>query len=107
MKQLLIQIDDQTAERIEQIAPGRHRKRSEFLRAVIARAVAEELEKRTRAAYLRWPDEPGAFDAAEWAADEEAMHPHEPPRPAAVRRAQDHPRRPARARTRRNRGGAR
>jgi hypothetical protein len=75
MKQLLIQLDDTTAALLEEIAPGRSHKRSEFLRAVIARAVHEALEQRTREAYERWPDEVPAFDAREWASEAEALHP--------------------------------
>ena len=58
MKQLLVQFDDQTVALLERIAPGRSRKRSEFIRRAVARALQDELERRTRAAYERWPDEP-------------------------------------------------
>jgi predicted transcriptional regulator len=74
MKQLLVQFDDQTSALLERIAPGRSRKRSEFIRRAVARALQDELERRTRAAYERWPDEPATFDPNEWARAE-AVHP--------------------------------
>lgn len=75
MKQILIQLDDATAARLEEVAPGKSRKRSEFLRGVIARGVQDALERKTREAYERWPDAAPAFDAAEWADAAEAVHP--------------------------------
>jgi predicted transcriptional regulator len=75
MKQLLVQFDDQTSALLEQIAPGRSRKRSEFIRRAVARALQDELEQRTRAAYEQWPDEPARFDPSEWASSTEAVHP--------------------------------
>jgi hypothetical protein len=75
MKQLLIQLDDATAAQLEHVAPGKSRKRSEFLRGVIARGVQEALEANTRKAYERWPDAPPPFDAADWADESEALHP--------------------------------
>ncbi|HEY6560965.1 MAG TPA: hypothetical protein VI072_27000 [Polyangiaceae bacterium] len=75
MKQILIQLDDALAAQLEKVAPGRSRKRSDFLRAVIGRALQDVLEMRTRKAYRKWPDEPSPFDAAGWADDKEAMRP--------------------------------
>ena len=75
MKQILIQLDDQTAARLEKIAPGRSRRRSEFLRGVIARALQEAEERRTKQAYERWPDVVRPIDAAEWADEGEALRP--------------------------------
>lgn len=80
MKQILIQVDDETAARLERIAPGRSRKRSEFLRGVIARALQDAEERRTRQAYARWPDAVRPVDPAEWADEQEALR---PPRGAA------------------------
>ena len=86
MKQLLVQFDDQTSALLERIAPGRSRKRSEFIRRAVARALQDELERRTRAAYETWPDEPIAFDPNEWASHAEAVHPVKArPRRRAVR----------------------
>lgn len=75
MKQLLVQFDDQTAALLERIAPGRSRKRSDFIRRAVARALRDELERRTRTAYETWPDEPAAFNPEEWASRSEAVHP--------------------------------
>lgn len=75
MKQLLVQFDDKTCELLERVAPGRSRKRSEFIRRAVARALQDELEQRTRAAYERWPDEPATFDPNEWTSPAEAVHP--------------------------------
>lgn len=56
MKQLLIEIDAETAEKLEKIAPGRARLRSEFIRAAIRRALWEIEERATEEAYRRQPD---------------------------------------------------
>lgn len=74
----MIQLDDATAAQLEKVAPGSSRKRSEFLRAVIARAVHETLELRTREAYRKWPDQPEVSQAAEWADADEALRPSPP-----------------------------
>jgi predicted transcriptional regulator len=73
MKQILVQLDDRTARQLEAVAPGRSRKRSEFIRQAIAKALLELAERQTRAAYARTPDEPAVFNAAEWADDTEAL----------------------------------
>jgi predicted transcriptional regulator len=75
MKQVLVQFDDQTSALLERVAPGRSRKRSEFIRRAVARALLEELERGTRAAYDKWPDEPATVDPDEWASEAEAVHP--------------------------------
>ena len=80
MKQVLVQFDDQTAGLLERVAPGRSRKRSEFIRRAVARALLEELERGTRAAYEKRPDEPAMFDPGAWAPDDEAVHPVNAPR---------------------------
>ena len=78
MKQIMIQLDDALAKELEKVAPGRSRKRSEFLRGVIARALQARLEVGTRQAYERWPDEAQPIDPDAWASDEELVRP--PPR---------------------------
>ena len=92
-KQLIIEIEPEMAERLERIAPARPRRRSEFIRMAIRKALWDLEERRTEEAYRRLPDtlEPAYFDAREW---EPASSP--PPR----RR-----RRPGRVR--RGRGGSR
>lgn len=81
MKQILVQLDDAVARELEKVAPGRGRRRSEFLRGVIARALLEVREVQTRRAYARFPDAVPHFDPAEWAPEEDAIHP-----PQRVRR---------------------
>jgi hypothetical protein len=71
----MIQLDDATAAELEKVAPGSNRKRSEFLRGVIARALHETLERETRKAYEKWPDEIAPVLREEWADDAEAVHP--------------------------------
>lgn len=56
MKQVLIELDDETASRLEVVAPARSRRRSEFIRAAIGKALGEAEEQRTREAYARQPD---------------------------------------------------
>jgi predicted transcriptional regulator len=57
MKQLLVEIDDQTAIELERVAPAKSRMRSEFIRRAIRRALWDEEERATREAYLQQPDE--------------------------------------------------
>ena len=68
MKSLLIELDPDTAARLEQVAPSRSRRRSEFIRAAIRRALWELEERATEAAYLRQPDsaEDAYVDPAVW-----------------------------------------
>jgi Arc/MetJ-type ribon-helix-helix transcriptional regulator len=75
MKQILVQLDDRLAAELEKVVPGRSHKRSAFIRHALTRALQEELERKTRAAYEKWPDEPVALDPAGWAPEAEAMHP--------------------------------
>ena len=56
MKQLLIELDDETAEKLEQVAPGRSRRRSQFIRSAIRRALWELEEQATAEAYRKQPD---------------------------------------------------
>ena len=56
MKQLLVEVDDEMAGRLERIAPARSRRRSEFIRAAIGKALAEVEEEHTAAAYREQPD---------------------------------------------------
>lgn len=85
MKQIMIQLDDATAAELEKIAPGKSRKRSQFLRAAIARLVHERLDLATREAYEKWPDEAPPVESSDWAAEDEAVHP--PRRTRARQRA--------------------
>jgi metal-responsive CopG/Arc/MetJ family transcriptional regulator len=73
MKQILVQLDDRTAQQLEAAVPARSRKRSEFIRQAIAKALLELAERSTRAAYARMPDDKAQFNAAEWADANEAL----------------------------------
>jgi len=67
MKQFLIEIDDEMAAHLDAVAPARSRRRSDFVRAAIRRALWELRERETEAAYKRMPDaEPAYFDPAVW-----------------------------------------
>lgn len=56
MKQVIVELDDQTVEQLEQVAPGRSRQRSEFIRTAIRKALWEAEEHRTAEAYRKQPD---------------------------------------------------
>lgn len=56
VKQILVELDADTADRLERAAPARSRRRSEFIRDAIRRALWELEERETRAAYLQEPD---------------------------------------------------
>lgn len=56
MKQILVELDEPLAERLEQVAPARSRRRSEFIRAAIGKALCEVEEQRTAEAYRQLPD---------------------------------------------------
>lgn len=71
MKQILVEVDDETAARLDEVAPTRSRKRSEFIRAAIRRALWELQERATEEAYRRLPDtDPVYFDPGAWEARE-------------------------------------
>ncbi len=66
--QILIEIDERLAERLDRVAPSRSRKRSEFVRAAIQRALWDAEEKATEEAYARHPDSAADayLDEAAW-----------------------------------------
>ncbi len=68
MKQLLIEIDDDVAAQLERVAPGRARRRSEFIRTAIRRALWELEEQSTAEAYREQPDsaDDAYVDARVW-----------------------------------------
>jgi len=68
MKQLLIELDDETAEKLEHVAPARSRRRSQFVRTAIRRALWELEEQATAEAYRIQPDssEDAYVDARVW-----------------------------------------
>jgi predicted transcriptional regulator len=70
MKQLLIEIDEEMATRLERVAPTRSRRRSDFIRDAIRRALWELEERATAQAYARQPDSvrEAYLDATVWEA---------------------------------------
>lgn len=58
---ILVELDAEMAARLERIAPARSRRRSEFIRAAIRKALWELEEQLTANAYSRIPD--SAHDA--------------------------------------------
>lgn len=68
MKSLLVEVDDDLAARMERVAPARSRRRSEFVRAAILKALWDAEERATAEAYARQPDNSPevAFDPAVW-----------------------------------------
>jgi Arc/MetJ-type ribon-helix-helix transcriptional regulator len=77
MRQIIVEVDEGTAQELERIAPSRARKRSEFVRRALRRALDDEAERRMADAYRRQPDdaEPERVDPEAW----------EPPKPATRR----------------------
>jgi predicted transcriptional regulator len=68
VKQLLVEVDDDIAASLEHVAPARSRRRSEFIRMAIRKALWEEQERATAEAYRRHPDSAGDayLDASVW-----------------------------------------
>lgn len=68
MAQILVQIPDQMLADLEAVAPGSSRKRSQFIRLALQKALMEVRDVSTVEAYRRQPDD-GAdyFDPREWA----------------------------------------
>jgi predicted transcriptional regulator len=68
MKSFLIELDDDVAAMLEEVVPGRSRRRSEFIRAAIRRALWDLEERKTAEAYRREPDSASAAysDPAVW-----------------------------------------
>ncbi len=56
MKQILIEIEEDVAARLEAVAPARSRRRSEFIRTAIRRALWQLEEEATAEAYRQQPD---------------------------------------------------
>lgn len=55
MKRMLVELDDRSARDLERVAPARERKRAEFIRLAIRRALDLTLDRKTREAYRRDP----------------------------------------------------
>jgi predicted transcriptional regulator len=56
MKTLIVELDDEVAAKIERVAPGRTRQRSEFIRNAIRKALWDLEEQATAEAYRQQPD---------------------------------------------------
>mgnify|MGYP001561882818 CR=1 FL=1 len=57
MQQVIIELDDRTMARLNRVAPPSARKRSEFIREAIRRALNERLEADMERAYSEQPPE--------------------------------------------------
>lgn len=79
MKQILVQLDEPLARKLERFVPGSSRKRSKFIRDAIERALLAASEAETQAAYLR---QPAPVDENGW-----LIEPY--PVPATVKRRLD------------------
>jgi len=64
MKSLLVQLDEPTYRALDRIAPAAKRKRAEFIRAAIRKAILETEDARTRRGYQQQPD--SASEADDW-----------------------------------------
>ena len=62
MSQILIELDDFTIKRLNQVASPQARKRSEFIRAAIRKALDEVAEKEMERAYRAMPQETAEVD---------------------------------------------
>jgi predicted transcriptional regulator len=77
-RQLIVEVDEATARELEAVAPSRARKRSDFLRQALRKALDAAQEQRMAQAYARQPDDAEAFfDPEAWEA--------RPPRPGKRR----------------------
>jgi metal-responsive CopG/Arc/MetJ family transcriptional regulator len=69
MKAFLVQLDEQTFVALNRVAAPRRRKRSEFVRQAIRKAVRQAEYRAMRDAYRKQPD--SALDADDWSTPEE------------------------------------
>jgi hypothetical protein len=67
-RQIILEIDEVTARELEAVAPSRDRRRSDFVRQALRRALDEVAEDRMREAYRRQPDDaqPAHFEPEAW-----------------------------------------
>jgi metal-responsive CopG/Arc/MetJ family transcriptional regulator len=70
MKSLLVQLDEPTFRALNRVAPAAQRRRAEFVRTAIRKAIREAEEAHTRKTYLEKPDTEIVADdwsnAGEW-----------------------------------------
>ena len=69
MKSILIQLDDNTAQLLDRIAPAAKRQRAQFIRRALMQALMQAEEHRTRSAYRRQPD--SESEADDWSTAED------------------------------------
>ncbi|MFN7920360.1 MAG: hypothetical protein U0Q16_09700 [Bryobacteraceae bacterium] len=69
MKSILIQVDDNVYDLLNRVAPPAERKRADFVRKALLKAIMDAEEERTRRAYQQTPD--SADDADDWSNAEE------------------------------------
>jgi metal-responsive CopG/Arc/MetJ family transcriptional regulator len=69
MKSLLVQLDEQTLAALNRVAAPTKRKRSDFMRQAIRKAIRQAEYKAMREAYRKQPD--SAADADGWSTAEE------------------------------------
>lgn len=67
-RQIIVELDEGTAQELDRVAPSRARKRSEFVRRALRQALDAEAERGMAEAYRRQPDdaEPESIDPAAW-----------------------------------------
>jgi Arc/MetJ-type ribon-helix-helix transcriptional regulator len=67
-RRIIVELDEGTARELERIAPSRARKRSEFVRRALRRALDAEVERRIARAYRQLPDDvrPDRIDPKAW-----------------------------------------
>lgn len=70
MQQVIVELDERTLERLNRVAPPSARKRSDFIREAIRRALNERLSEEMERAYLKQPQEAAEvdLDPATWEA---------------------------------------
>jgi len=68
MKTLIVELDDEIAAKLERVAPGRARQRSEFIRNAVRKALWDLEEQATAEAYRQQPDSgrDAYLDASVW-----------------------------------------
>lgn len=71
MHQVIVELDDRTLKRLNQVAPPKARKRSEFIREAIRRALDAQVEANMERAYRELPQE-----AVESDLDPKTWEPH-------------------------------
>lgn len=62
MQRVIIELDDRTIARLNRVGPPRTRKRSEFIREAIRRALNEQLDQDMERAYRAQPQESAETD---------------------------------------------